>query len=670
MEGLRFRQVHLDFHTSEHIAGIGAEFDSTQFRKALVRGHVDSVTLFSKCHHGWSYHPTKINEMHPNLNFDLLGEQLKVCEELGIKAPVYLSAGLDEKEAVRHPEWLVRREDDSTDAPADFVSKPGYHTLCFRSDYLELLLAEIEEVMQRYHPCGIFLDISAVRPCYCHNCRRDILARGKDPRDIVAVMEQAEFVYENYAGKVREMVRKYSKTCTVFHNGGHISRGRRDIAFYNTHLELESLPTGGWGYDHFPMSASYAANLGMEYLGMTGKFHSSWGEFGGFKHPNALRFESSLSLAMGAKCSIGDQLHPSGRMDMATYDLIGTAYSEVEEKEKWCKDAVPCADVAVLSEEAVNCNAADRDMKFWGDIGANRALLEGNYLYSFIDCEEDFSKYRLLILPDTIRLDEVLNEKLTAYLNQGGKLFASGRSGLYQDADVFALDFGADFDGAVENKPGYVLWGPPNEEIAARVMYEQGYQLANVKGEVIVERQNSYFNRDIRHFCSHQHTPNNPSEKYPAGIATEKTIYIGWDLFSDYGKRGSLHSKQLIVKAINMLLGENRTLEVSLPDRGIVTLAKQISDHRYVSHLLFSYTSIRGEGHIGEGAYPMEVIEDIVPLYNVEMKVNLPEKITDVYLAPQGQSIPYSRADGGISFIVPEVNCHQMVVLDYESDKI
>ena len=52
---------------------------------------------------------------------------------------------------------------------------------------------------------------------------------------------------------------------------------------------------------------AYARTLNMEYLGMTGKFHTTWGEFGGFKHPNALLYETALSLANGAKCSIGDQ---------------------------------------------------------------------------------------------------------------------------------------------------------------------------------------------------------------------------------------------------------------------------------------------------------------------------------------------------------------------------
>jgi hypothetical protein len=54
---------------------------------------------------------------------------------------------------------------------------------------------------------------------------------------------------------------------------------------------------------------------------MTGKFHQTWGEFGGFKRPEALRYECAAMLAFGARCSIGDQLHPSGEMNPDTYEL-------------------------------------------------------------------------------------------------------------------------------------------------------------------------------------------------------------------------------------------------------------------------------------------------------------------------------------------------------------
>ena len=103
---MNFRQVHLDFHTSEAIGGIGREFSKEQFQQMLKTGYVDSITVFSKCHHGWAYHPSVANETHPHLNFDLLGAQIEAAHEIGVKAPVYLSAGLDEKMARRHPECL------------------------------------------------------------------------------------------------------------------------------------------------------------------------------------------------------------------------------------------------------------------------------------------------------------------------------------------------------------------------------------------------------------------------------------------------------------------------------------------------------------------------------------------------------------------------------------
>ena len=113
---------------------------------------------------------------------------------------------------------------------------------------------------------------------------KTLLAEGKDPNNKAHVHELAERVYRNYLDRVEETIHSRKPDMPIFHNGGHIIKGRRDLATANTHLELESLPTGGWGYDHFPLSARYVQGLGMEFLGMTGKFHQSWGEFGGYKH--------------------------------------------------------------------------------------------------------------------------------------------------------------------------------------------------------------------------------------------------------------------------------------------------------------------------------------------------------------------------------------------------
>ena len=653
---MRFRQVHLDFHTSEHIEDIGKKFDKKQFQTALKKGHINSITLFSKCHHGWAYHPSKANEIHPHLDFDLLGAQIQAAHEIGVKTPIYLSAGLDEKMAHRHPEWLVRNLDESTTWAKDFT-EPGYHKMCMSSPYLDYLVKQIEEVCNNYDADGIFLDIAGVQPCYCQNCIAKREELGLNPYDENDVLKHAEMVYKRYAEKTRAAVDKYKPNLSLFHNGGHIRQGRRDLVNYNTHLELESLPTGGWGYDHFPFSARYCQGLGVDYLGMTGKFHGSWGEFGGFKHPNALRFEVALAAANGAKCSVGDQLSPSGEMDMVTYDLIGSAYSELEEKEEWLDNVESVADIAIISPEAYVGDLSTGQMTKVDDSGSGvcRIMLEGKYLFDVIDFESDLSKYKVIILPDVIRADIDFAKRLREFCDCGGKVLATGKSALYENSNEFCLNLGAERIKENPYKPDYFR---PLEKIkdmgdTGYIMYGNGEKIRCIGNELGI-RENPYFNRTRAHFCSHQHTPNS-CEYGGAGMTEGKDgIYIAWNIFADYAQSGELHLKQMAIFALDRLLDTAKTLKTNLPAQGIVTLMKQ--NDRLICHLLYASPVKRGNG--------IEVIEDILPIYNVELAIKTDKKINKVYLAPQKEDIDFTYDDGYISVKLDKIECHQMVVFE------
>ena len=653
---MRFRQVHLDFHTSEHIEDIGKKFNKKQFQTALKKGHINSITLFSKCHHGWAYHPSKANEIHPHLDFDLLGAQIQAAHEIGVKTPIYLSAGLDEKMAHRHPEWLVRNLDESTTWAKDFT-EPGYHKMCMSSPYLDYLVKQIEEVCNNYDADGIFLDIAGVQPCYCQNCIAEREELGLNPYDENDVLKHAEMVYKRYAEKTRAAVDKYKPNLSLFHNGGHIRQGRRDLVNYNTHLELESLPTGGWGYDHFPFSARYCQGLGVDYLGMTGKFHGSWGEFGGFKHPNALRFEVALAAANGAKCSVGDQLSPSGEMDMVTYDLIGSAYSELEEKEEWLDNVESVADIAIISPEAYVGDLSTGQMTKVDDSGSGvcRIMLEGKYLFDVIDFESDLSKYKVIILPDVIRADIDFAKRLREFCDCGGKVLATGKSALYENSNEFCLNLGAEWIKENPYKPDYFR---PLEKIkdmgdTGYIMYGNGEKIRCIGNELGI-RENPYFNRTRAHFCSHQHTPNS-CEYGGTGMTEGKDgIYIAWNIFADYAQSGELHLKQMAIFALDRLLDSAKTLKTNLPAQGIVTLMKQ--NDRLICHLLYASPVKRGNG--------IEVIEDILPIYNVELAIKTDKKINKVYLAPQKEDIDFTYDDGYISVKLDKIECHQMVVFE------
>ena len=649
---MKFRQVHLDFHTSGLIPNIGGRFDKAQFQNTLKLGHVNSITVFSKCHHGWAYHPSTANTIHPGLSFDLLGSQLEACREIGVNAPVYLSAGFDEKEVLVHPEWL---NVDPDNRGGNYLSEPRYHLMCYNTPYLDKLAAQVEEVMEKYNPCGIFLDISSVRMCVCGSCIRSMQALGLDPTNREDIRKHGELVYRKYCLRMEQAVRKYSKTATIFHNAGHITHGRRDIADYDTHLELESLPTGGWGYDHFPMSSAYARTLHKDFLGMTGKFHTTWGEFGGFKHPNALIYETGLSLACGAAISVGDQLHPSGELNESTYRLIGKAYELVEQKEKWCENARNIADVAVLSCEAF-LGTGRNGFGSQSNVGADRILLEGKYLFDFIDGQTPFEDYKLIILPDYIRQSAELTARIQAYIAKGGRVLLSGESALAAEGSGFALDVGAEYAGESEYGTEYMV--PEYECVNGRteyVMYTRRIKLQNVTGQVFAQAQRPYFNRAPFAFSSHQHTPNDvAAELEPACVVKGSVAYIGWKIFEDYATKGELAAKELVLRALEMLLGEERSVKAGLPDRGIVTVARQ--EGRTVVHLLFAHTSVRGKG--------IEVIEDALPLYDVPVEVKTPAVPKKVYLAPSLEEVPFTYENGRARFTVPKVVLHQMVVCE------
>ena len=646
---LRKRQIHLDFHTSE-LVPVGNKFSKEQFQAALKAGHVNSITVFSKCHHGWSYHPTKVNEMHPMLNFDLLGAQLEACKEIGVNAPVYISAGYDEKEYLKRPEWRWHFTLDEEEHK-EYENEVHFHTLCFNTGYLDFLCAQIEEVMVKYNPCGIFLDIIEPRICYCQKCLSDMKALGIDIENEDEVKAFSQQVFDKYLEKTNAAVRKYSDTATVFHNRGHVYPGDKRYIYSNTHLELESLPTGGWGYDHFPLTVSYARSLGdMECLGMTGKFHQSWGEFGGFKHPNALIYETSLSIANGAGCSVGDQMHSLSEMNMATYNLIGKAYSLVEEKEPWLDGAVNVADIAVICVEA---ETGKRGSK--ADVGSNRMLLENHFLYNFIDSEADFSKYKLLVLPETDGFGDELIEKIKTYISNGGKIIAAGDSIVKNGRFVF--DFGAEYICKNELNPTYFV--PAFETVNGTPEYVMRCDFNKFSvsgGDVVVYMQNPYFNRTLEHFCSHMHAPNNPDEQFPGAVISGNIAYIGWDIFTAYAEHGHLCFKELFTHIIKKMMGDEITVYTSVPDRAVVTYTRQEAEKRNILHLLFAHTTVRGKN--------TEVIEDTVPLYNVKCSVKCDEKPTKITLVPSGKKLDFEYSDGRAEFTVPEVDIHQMVEIE------
>jgi Hypothetical glycosyl hydrolase 6/Beta-galactosidase trimerisation domain len=655
MPTMPFRQVHLDFHTSEQIPGVGSRFDGERFAETLKRAHVNSITCFSRCHHGMIYHDTRFADArHPHLTCNLLAEQIAACHAVGIRVPIYITVGWDELQSRRHPEWLQRTAEGKPYGAAPLEA--GWHKLCFNSPYVDFVWAQTEEVLETFDVDGLFFDIVWQRPCYCSYCLEGMVAAGLDPQREADVSRFARAVEERFKRRFTEGVRARNDDCTIFYNAGHVGPDIRATLATYSHLELESLPSGGWGYMHFPLTQRFARTLGVPALGMTGKFHKSWGDFSSLKDEAALQYECFTMLAEGAQCSIGDQLHPAGELDAATYALVGGVYAQVEAKEPWCAGAESVAEIAILTPEAIGQNDARVDS---AAAGALRMLQEAHLPCDVVDNESDWTRYALLFMPDKLRLDATLRNKTRAFLAGGGGLILSHASGLAADGDQFALEeFGVEARGPAEYAPDFIA---PREALAEgvpatqHVLYERGLNLAPRDGaEVLADLWHPYFERSWRHFCSHSHTPLAAPSQWPGAVQYGRVITFAHPLFGMYTRHGARVYRQLALNAIARLLPQP-LLRTNAPTTARVTLLCQPSENRRIIHVLHYLPQRRHTG--------FDTLEDIIPLANVTIAVrgNPPRA---AYLAPSRQPLQTSTADGYTQTTIPEVRGHQMIVFE------
>ena len=649
MTHLSPRQIHLDFHTSEHIPGIAADFNAEAFARTVKEASISSMTVFARCHHGWMYYDSQQfpDLVHPHLqNKNLMLEQVRALHAQGLRAPVYITVQWDYQMATTHPEWLVRKQDGSHEG--DFFAEPGfYQSLCVNTGYVDYLKAHTAEVCRLLGDelDGIFFDIVGIHLCWCAECRARMKAEGIDMTDEPAVRAFTKRSLERFKAEMTALARQYSDDCTIFYNAGHVGTSTKGSADAYTHFELESLPSGGWGYLHFPLTAHYARKLGHDCMGMTGKFHLSWGDFHSLKNLAALEFEAFRMLSFGFACSIGDQLEPGGVLNPATYRLIRKVYSQVAAREAWARPSVPLTDVAVLTGEDPLYDW--RNDPYENLMGAVQVLEELAIQFDLVDAAMALDGYRLLIIPDGVTIDDACQQKINAFVAAGGRVFACGNGGLNAQ-NAYPACFGAQYGGETAAYPDFIIaqgqLGKQLEPENEYVIYQQGVQIAPNGGTVALSARAPYFKRAGDRFCSHSYTPSGKGEAYPAAIATANTLLFSHPLFTQYRQNAPGWVKQIIANAIDMLLPD-RLVKHDGPSYLTVQVLDQPEQSRTCVHLL-SYIPVRKSASI-------DIIEERTAACDVTLTLNLPKDFTQATLVPdntplqvEGNRVRIPRIDG------------------------
>lgn len=650
-------QTHLDFHTSPDIKGIGSRFSKDNFQKALKTGNLDSITVFAKCHHSMCYYPTKVGVMHPNLDFDLTGAMIDAAHEIGVRAPVYITAGWSDYDAKMHPEWVMVNKDGTKRVMGGIIEnanatdpKPHCHwdTLCLSdgNDYTKHIYELTEEVCLRYSKVdGLFYDICVNGDaCYCESCKSGMLAMGMNPNNDGDAKRYFIMKRQAFMQKCRGILRKYHPDATIFFNGCAYQYSSY-FHDYQSHFEMENLPTAWGGYYELPMRSKVLFLKGKDVIGMTGKFHLSWGEFGGFKSKEALKYEVAMMAQYGVGASIGDHMHPDGEMEMQTYENIGYAYKYLEKIAPYCYGGQSTANLGI-------CTSSSRE----ANEGISNILLENQLDYDLV-CNYNFAKFDTVIIPGKVILDDVGLAALKEYVDKGGKLILMADA-LVKDGK-FQLDFGINYLGESEYDCDYLIPLIQSDTLpGAPVLCNfPGHRVDAKDATVYAEFVTPYFSRTFEHFCGHQNTPyNKEAIRYPAIMKKGNVVYISHILSMEYATYGSLYHKCFFIMALEQIYCGSKISVKGLGSQGRCTMIHQPEQKRYCINITYASPVKRGKA---------EVIEDIMTLYHIDVSVEIKEAVKRVYLGVTSEELTFMQDKGKIHFVIPQMNCHTSIVVEY-----
>ena len=624
-----------DFHTSPELRGIGRDFDAEAFAARLEKNGVDFVSFPARCNMGMAYYDTKVGIRHYGLDFDLFGTLVEACRRHGIAVNAYFNGGISQEETRLHPDWRAM----PSDPPPVYAVHPFNRTACGNTPYREHLIAMMTEVAERYPVAGFFVDCLAGSSCRCECCLAKMRAEGVDSADEAAVRRFALRRNRELAQAIADAMKKINPDFLLYFNG----IGYEDQLKIGTYFDFECIPTKlGCDYDYLPLMGRYMRTLDdRPRLNMTGRFYQ-WGDFGGLRSEVAIRQELLTGLALGLRPNVGDHMEPDGTVPEKVMRQTERVFAFLREREDFYRGAVPEADTAILFPKSHAEIYQAVELR-----GALRMLCELHCQFDVVTMAADWSKYRLLVLPDSVPLSPEVEARLREFLARGGRVISSGDSGRRPDG-TFPQEWGLK---ALERKafdPAYYL----DDDGMKVSIYAPGDLLEQAEGnravyplvEPLIEhvwdgRYGEYYN------------PPGAVTEYPFLSVNDNTAHFSHKIFTGYKQYASAALREAFGTALQIMHPAPLLKTEHLPHFVRVTVTRQPG--RLLVHLL---------AHIPERrTAESEIIEDDLTV--LPSRIALKTGASRAFLEPEHRVLEAGREGEYLTIALPQFTGYALIAI-------
>ena len=664
----KIRQVHIDFHMPEFPRDAINNFNAREFVAEFVRAKANVIGVFTKCHFGNAFYDNTVGHKHAGLKEDFFGEVLAEAKKHGIRVIAYYSLGTDAHAVLNNPDWYQVDEFGQVRGSEGTV----WELPCLNSPYREeLVIPQVKEITEKYEMDGYLFDIPYLHNhyCFCGYCKKKFLEEHGQELTPELLKTNRELVIgfgidtaARCMKEIRDVIRKIRPEALVNCNGAWRMGEPASVNATSDYGLWESQPSATGSFLGHSIRARHVRTLDVPVQIMTVRFTEGWGLMS-CKTAEQLKFEFACIMANGGIINIGDQVLPDGTLQSGVYDIIGEAFSFVEEREAYCIGAKSVRGIAVIAD---NTNNWYHDKDDAVTFGAAKMLIEGHHQFDLYYNNDfpDLTGYRAVVLPENVKLSQASVERLRAFVREGGLLLAEGAATYAKETKNFALAdvFGLDY---LERTPYPFAYLTEREELwkgVARIpqLVEGEFiktvpttseTLSLIQWPLTVPAVNRAFRHPMPPAGLVSEFPAIGVNRYGQGTA----LYIAAPVFRTYWNSNHFWVRRIVTNLLD-LYETGKTFDTDAPVHVEANLMEK--DGKKFLHLI-NFQNI----HAGEKSSSFyDPIESITPVHGIEVRVNDP-RIRSATTRPDGEKLATEKTERGIRFTVPKVHIHTIIEL-------